>query len=370
MLRLRFVAALLLIVLAARAVVAQEPGPGRIVTLAGTGKTGDIPAVPAPARETPVDQPFGVEWGPDGAWYVTTVGSHRVLRIDPATSLVTSVAGSGSRGYSGDDGPAVSALLNEPYEVRFNAAGDIYFVEMQNHLIRVVDRASGTIRTLAGSGQAGFRGDGGPARVAEFKQPHSLVVAPSGDVYVADIGNHRIRRIDAATGRIETIAGDGRAVLPQDGALAREQPIRGPRALALTGETLWVALREGNSVWRIELSSGVIRHVAGTGRTGYSGDDGPAATATFAGPKGLVADGRGRLYLVDTENQAIREVDVERGLIRTIAGGGPATRGFAVESGSAREARFDRPHGIGLSPSGQIAIGDTNNHRVRLLRAP
>lgn len=338
----------------------------QIETVAGTGKPGAFdPTAKLPA----VDQPFGVEWGPDDALYITSVGQHRVLRLDPATRTLTSVAGNGQQGYDGDGGPAGEARLNEPYEVRFDAEGRfMYFVEMRNHAIRRVDRRSGIISTVAGNPQDGFAGDGGPAREARFRQPHSIALDEHGNLYIADIGNHRIRRIDAATGIITSIAGNGEKKLPPDGSHAKDQPILGPRALHVVDNDLWVALREGNSIWRLDLNSGTIHHVAGSGKKGYSGDGGPPRDATFNGPKGIVATPEGVVYGVDTENQVIRAIDSRSEQIATIAGAGPAARGFAIERGPALEAWLDRPHGIGIAPDGTLFIGDTNNHRVRALR--
>lgn len=345
-----------------------ETRPLVIETIAGNGQPGDLPAGGGAALEVPVDQPFGVELGSDGALYITSVGQHRVLRLDRGTGKITSVAGNGAKGYSGDGQAATAAQLNEPYEVRFDRDGNMFFVEMQNHLVRRVDRKSGKISTVAGTGAAGFSGDGGPAIKAQFRQPHSIAFDDRGQLYVADIGNHRIRQIDLASGTIRTIAGNGQRELPVDGQKSVGHAMAGPRALAVTGRTLWVALREGHSVWRIDLDTLVTRHVSGTGKSGYSGDGGPAAAATYNGPKGMVATNDGVLYVVDTENQVIRRIDTAHNRVETIAGSGPSARGFAGEKTPALSARFDRPHGIGISPAGELFIGDTNNHRVRMLR--
>jgi sugar lactone lactonase YvrE len=147
--------------------------------------------------------------------------------------------------------------------------------------------------------------------------------------------------------------------------MARGNPILGPRALAVVGRTLWIALREGHSIWRLDLDSLVIRHVAGTGQAGYSGDGKAARAATFNGPKGIAATADGRVYVVDSENQAIRAIHTSGGLIETVAGGGPSARGFSGEKCPALEAKLDRPHGICIAPAGGLFLGDTNNHRVR-----
>jgi sugar lactone lactonase YvrE len=338
-----------------------------VETVAGTGKAannGDAGL----ATKMNVGQPFGVEIGPDGALYITEVENHRVRRLDLKSQQITTVAGSGTKGYSGDGGPATKAELNEPYEVRFDEAGNMYFVEMRNHLIRRVDRQTGKISTIAGTGKAGYAGDGGPATKAQFSSPHSIAFDEAGNLYVADIGNHRVRKIDMKTGVIDTIVGTGEKKNPTSGSIALGQPIYGPRALAIGDTTMWIVLREGNSVWRLDLISGIVKHVAGTGKKGYSGPDGEPLSATFDGPKGCALDAAGRLCIVDTENQVIRVLDDAGRSLKTIAGKGPKGRGFAGDDGPALGAEFDRPHGIGFAPNGDLYIGDTNNHRVRRLR--
>ncbi|MBL7037629.1 MAG: hypothetical protein ISR77_03315, partial [Pirellulaceae bacterium] len=164
---------------------------GTIDTVAGTGQP-DNNGGAGVATQVNIGAPFGAEIGPDGALYVTEVGNHRVLRVDLTTGQLTAVAGCGRQGYSGDGGPAMKAELNEPYEVRFDKDGNMYFVEMRNHIIRKVDAKTRIISTIAGIGKPGYGGDGGPATKAMFKNPHSIALDGRGGLYVADIGNHRI----------------------------------------------------------------------------------------------------------------------------------------------------------------------------------
>jgi streptogramin lyase len=360
----RCIAATLLIITSAGSIRADTY---TIETVAGTSKPGNN-GDSGLATETNIDQPFGVEVGPDGALYITEVGQHRVRRLDLKSGQLTTVAGCGRKGYAGDGGPATEALLNEPYEVRFDSQGNMIFVEMQNHLVRRVDRQTGKISTIAGTGRAGFAGDGGPATKAEFRQPHSITFDRDGALYIADIGNHRVRRIDPKSGVIESIAGNGEKKLPVSGTKAAGQAIFGPRALVVDGSKLWIALREGNSIWQLDLPSGSITHVAGSGRKGFSADAGKPLETTFDGPKGIAIDRGGRIQIMDTENQAVRELDLAGEVIRTTAGQGPKARGFGGDGGPATEAKFDRPHGICTASDGSIYIGDTNNHRVRRLR--
>jgi streptogramin lyase len=291
-----------------------------------------------------------------------------VRKLDLKSGELTTVAGNGTKGYSGDGEPATKAQLNEPYEVRFDQSGNMLFVEMQNHLVRKVDAKTGIIRTVAGTGKAGFSGDGGPATKAQFSSPHSIALDAEDNVYIADIANHRIRRVDAKTGIVTTIAGNGEKKPPIDGAVAAGKPMIGPRALFIQEGTLWIALREGHSVWRMSLADGVLQHVAGTGKKGFSGDGGPAKDATFDGPKGIALDASGNIYVVDTENHAIRKLDAASGQISTLAGQGPKHRGGAGDGGLATSAQMARPHGIGVGPDGAVFIGDSDNHRVRRVR--
>jgi sugar lactone lactonase YvrE len=288
--------------------------------------------------------------------------------LDLDSGQLTTVAGNGVMGYSGDGGPATAARLNEPYEIRFDPQGNMYLVEMKNHVVRRVDARSRTISTIAGTGQPGFSGDGGPARAAQLNNPHSIALDGGSGLYVADIGNHRIRRVDLQAGTIESIAGNGQRQLPIDGQPARGHPMLGPRALFVEQQSLWIALREGHSIWRMDLDDGRLHHVAGTGRRGYSGDGAKANEATFDGPKGIAIGPHGHIYVADTENHAIRRIDRPTGIIATIAGGGPERRGGDGDGQLATAARLDRPHGICVGREGAVYVGDTLNHRVRRVR--
>ena len=291
-----------------------------------------------------------------------------MIGVDQKTGRAETIAGSGKKGYSGDGGLATNADLNEPYEVRFDSSGNIYFVEMMNNIIRKIDAKSGFIQTIAGTGQKGYSGDGGKAIDATFNRPHSIVLDPQSDhLYVADIGNHRIRRINLKTGILTGFAGNGEKKLPKHGAkVSPDVPMFGPRALYITNRTLWVALREGHSVWKINLDTHVISHVAGTGKKGYSGGGGDPLKGTFNGPKGIVVDAKEEnIYVVDTENQAIRRIDLVNNRLTSHAGYGPKGRGFMADYVKAENAKFGRPHGICIGPDGWVYTGDTLNHRVR-----
>ena len=235
---IRLLVTTLLFTLAACAPGGEPSDPGSatppaktVDTLAGTGVSGSA-GDGGPGDEAQVGNPFGVVIGPDDALYICEVDTHRVRRLDLKTNVISTVVGSGRKGYSGDGGPALEADLNEPYEIRFAANGDMYFVEMRNSIVRKVDAATGTISTVAGTGEAGYSGDGGPAVEARLHDPHSIELDGQGSLYIADIGNHRVRQVDLATGVISTLAGTGEQAPTPDGATLEGTPLNGPRAIA------------------------------------------------------------------------------------------------------------------------------------------
>src|SRR5438874_840107 len=234
-----------------------------------------------------------------------------------ADYVITTAVGTGAKGFAGDGGPATAALLNGPFDVAFDRAGNLYFSDTFNHRIRRVDARSGGITTVAGNGEPGYSGDGGPAMRASLNEPYGIAIDRAGNIFVADRLNRRVRRIDAVNGTITTLAG-----------------------------------------------TGIINTVAGTTGRGYSGDGGPALAAVFDAPKEMALDPDGNVLIVDTENHAIRLIDRNTGIVTTIAGGRQGARG---DGGPAAGAGLDRPHGVVVGPDGAIYIGDTNNHRIRKL---
>ena len=266
---------------------ALTAAPRTITTIAGTGVKG-FSGDGGPGTIGQLNNPYGLVIGPGGALYICEVDNHRIRRLDMKTGKLSTVAGNGTEGYSGDGGPALEASLNQPYEIRFDKAGNMFFVEMKNHIVRRVDARTKIISTVAGSGKPGFSGDGGPAAKAQFNQPHSIAFDPQGGLFVCDIGNHRIRRIDLKNGTIETYAGTGEKKKTPDGAALAGAPINGPRAIDLDAKgNLYVVLREGNQVLRIDPKENRIHHIAGTGEKGHTGDGGPAKDAKLNGPKGI-----------------------------------------------------------------------------------
>lgn len=339
-------------------------GKHTITTFAGTGQKG-FAGDGGPATKAQLDNPFGLVRGPDGALYVCEVGNHVIRRI-ARDGGITTFAGTGRRGYSGDGGPATKADLNEPYEVRFDQAGNLFFVDMASAVVRRVAAKTGVITTVAGTGQAGFSGDGGPAVKAQFKQPHSIQLDSQGNLFVCDIGNHRIRKVNLKTGIITTFAGTGQKGPTPDGAKIAGTPLNGPRAIDFDqAGNLWVALREGNQVFKIDMKAGVIRHAAGTGKKGFTGNGGPAQQATLSGPKGISMAPDGNVYLADTESHSIRMIDVKRGTLELVAGTGEKGDG---PDGDPFKCRMARPHGVFVDNDGAVFVGDSEAHRVRVIR--
>jgi DNA-binding beta-propeller fold protein YncE len=343
----------LLAALTPSSLVAANPS---VSTLIGTGARG--------YSDREVNNPYGLVIGPDRALYFCDLHNQRIRRLDLKTRRTTTVAGNGQRAYGGDGGSATAAALNMPHEIQFDSAGNIYIAERDNHVVRKVEAKTGIISTFAGTGMPGFSGDGGRAARAQLRQPHSIAVDPGGKLLICDIGNHRIRQVDFSTGMIETYGGTGERQPTPDGAQVKTAPLNGPRTMSFDRDgNLYLALREGNAIYRIATKAGTIHHLAGTGEQGYSGDGGPARLARLAGPKGL-AYGGGRLYVADTESHVIRSIDLATGLITTVLGTG--VRGDGPEPDPLRCA-LSRPHGVLVDADGVLYVADSEAHRIRVV---
>ena len=331
--------------------------PASVSTLLGTGSPG--------YSASQVNNPYGVVIGRDGALYFCDLGNQRIRRFDPLTKQLADIAGTGSAGYAGDGGRAASASLNMPHEIAFDARGHIYVAERDNHVVRQIDATTGVISTLAGTGVAGFSGDAGDAAQAQLRQPHSIAIGPDGRLLICDVGNHRIRAVNLSSRVIDTIGGTGERLPTPDGAPLKGTPLNGPRTMVVdTDGTIYLALREGNALFRIAPKTATLHHLAGTGEQGYSGDGGPARRAKLAGPKGLALSER-HLYLADTESHTIRRVDLSTGVITTVLGTGERGDG---PDGDPLRCKLSRPHGIFAARDGTLYVGDSEAHRIRVLR--
>ena len=337
--------------------------PGIITTVAGTGERG-YRGDGGPASAAQLSEPFMCAFDPAGNLYIAEAMNHCIRRVDAGTGTIATIAGTGEQGYSGDGGPATSATFNQPYSLQVDANGDVYVVDRLNFVIRKIDAATGIVTTLAGTGEAGYGGDGGPATHAQFREPNDCFLDGRDGLLVADIQDQRIRRIDLASGIITTFAGNGAKERGGDGQPAAEASILGARAVCMdaAGNT-YIAEREGNGI-RLVDPQGIMHTLAGAGEFGYEGDGGPAREATWGAPKAIRCDRAGNLLVVDTENHAIRRIDAATNIVTTLAGG---RRGGEGDGGPATDAAMDRPHGLDLDLAGNIYIADSNNHRVRVV---
>ena len=333
---------------------------GIIQTIAGTGEAG-YSGDGGPATTAVLREPFMCAFDPAGNLLFSESRNYCVRRIDAQTGVITTLVGDGQAGYSGDGGPANRARLNEPYSLTVDDNGDIYIVDRLNAVVRKVDGATGIISTIAGTGEPGYGGDGGPGTLAQLREPNDCYLDGRGGLLIADIQDQRIRRLGLDTGIITTFAGNGEKVRAGDGLPATQASILGARAVCMDGiGNTYIAEREGNGVRKVD-TSGIMSTLAGTGERGYTGDGGPAIAATWGAPKAIRCDAAGDVIVVDTENHAIRRINAE-GIVTTIAGGHLGADG---DGGPATAAGLERPHGCGIGPDGTLYIADSNNHRVR-----
>ena len=339
--------------------------PGRIQTYVGTGEPG-YGGDGGSADKAVCNEPFMCDFDSAGNLFYTEAQNHVVRRVDLATGHVTTVAGNGDSGYSGDGGPATQATMKEPYSLSVDGNGDIYIVDRLNAVVRKVDGATGNMSTVAGTGEPGHSGDGGPGNKAMLREPNDCFLDGNGGLLIADIQDQRIRRLGLANGIINTFAGNGEKGRSGDGKHALEASFLGSRAVCMDSKgNTYVAEREGNGVRKID-ANGVMSTLAGTGELGYEGDGGPALTATWGSPKALRCDAQDNVVVVDTENHAIRLIHADTGIVTTIAGGRLGGEG---DGGPATEASMDRPHGCGIDAQGNIFVADSNNHRIRVVGA-
>lgn len=337
----------------------------KIETVAGLGRAG-FSGDGGPAIKAELNNPYGLCVGPSGELFICDMGNHRVRKID-RSGIITTVAGSGEKGWRGDGGPALAAALNEPYEVRFDRDGNMFFVEMRNNIVRRVDAKSGIISTIAGMGKAGFGGDGGAATNALLNQPHSIQFV-GRELWICDIGNHRIRAVDLSSGIIKTVGGTGEKLSTREGKTVAGNPLNGPRAIDVDSlGNVWLALREGNAIYRIDGATRAVKRMAGNGSQGFSGNGGSALEAALSGPKGITVAKNGWIIWADTESHSIRFLDSKKETVELLVGDGKKGDGT---DGDALACELSRPHGVFADQNGNLWIGDSENHRVRRMKLP
>jgi sugar lactone lactonase YvrE len=309
--------------------------------------------------------PNGLALDKQGNLYISDIGTHQILKLTRDGRL-TVFAGVGEPGFAGDGGPASQARFFAPHDITFDPDGNLLVADSLNHRIRRID-SRGIISTIAGTGVSGYSGDGGPASQAQFNGPQAINVDPKGNLLVADTYNHVARRIDRS-GIITTFAGKEPG-LSGDGGLATEARISLPTDVGAAPDGAVYVADSGNSRIRRIGVDGIIQTIAGSGTgsglggAGFAGDSGPAERAKLFSPASLQLGGSGALYISDTGNNRIRVI--REGAITTVAGSGDA--GFRGDDGAARIAILNTPQKIRLAPDGSLCIADRGNGRVRLI---
>jgi sugar lactone lactonase YvrE len=300
-------------------------------------------------------EPFGVAFDGKGALFICEYKGEKITRLDP-TGTASLFAGTGSASYGGDGGPANQAALRDPHGLLIGPGEVMYIADTLNHRIRKVDLKTGAISTIAGTGVAGFSGDGGPATKATFNGVFGIALGPGGKLYVADLSNRRVRMITLKTGSISTIAGNGTDAVPADGAVAAESPLQDPRAVAADSQgNVYILERRGNAL-RVVDKKGTIRTLIKPG----------SITPDMNGPKHLCVDQRDNVIIADAENHLVRKYSPRDGSTVVIAGTGQ--KGDRVEPGDPLKTQLNRPHGVFVHPSGDLYITDSYNHRILKMR--
>ena len=349
----------------ALALALAAPARAEVAVLVGD-PAGRVTNEPDPAR---VNEPFAVAFDAEGRMYgVEYTRGNRLFRV-AADGAVEFVAGRFHVSKHGDVFPpdqvtaAADVRFHGLHDVAIGREGKVFVADTFNHQIRGFDPATRSVAVVAGTGEAGFSGDGGPARSATFKQAYCGSLVPAGDaLLVADIGNHRLRRVSLRDGTVVTVVGNGKAGRPVDGATSLATPLAGPRAACMAADgTIYLALREGNAL--VEIKNGTVRTVVNAaGKAGYGGDDGPGREALLAGPKYVSLDRAGRVLIADTENHCIRRYDPASETITTVAG--VPTKAGAAIGADLRSTQLARPHGCAIALDGRLVIADSDNDRI------
>jgi sugar lactone lactonase YvrE len=342
------------------AVAISSARADRVVLVAGGGDKDEG----AKATESKLNMPFGVDFDAAGNLYFVEIDGHRVCRIDPQ-GVLTRIAGTGRKGLAGDGGPATNAEFNALHNLTLAKNGDIYLADTLNHRVRKIDARARVITTVAGS-EKGFGGDGGPADKARFSGIYCATLDPAGErLYLADLDNRRIRMVELKSGIVSTVAGNGERGVPSDGSMAKDSPLVDPRAVCADAAGNVYALERSGHALRIVDSRGAVRTVVGTGQKGAGGDGGNAREATLNGPKHLCIDHDGGVIIADTENHIVRKYNPRDGKIVRLAGSGKRGTGGASDlGGSPLEVELNQPHGVYVHANGDLYVSDSSNRRI------
>jgi trimeric autotransporter adhesin len=343
---------------------------GTITTVAGTGKLGTS-GNGGPATSAQLIQPYCAVSDTAGNLYIADLAANTVRKVAAGSGIISLYGGNGTPTYNGDGGPATSASMYGPNACALDSSGDLYIADGANNVIRKITASTGIITTVAGNGteagtsEGGFSGDGGLATKAELNHPNGIIVDSSGNLFISDTGNQRVREINGSTGIITTIAGNGTYGYSGNGALATSAMIGNPEQLALDASgNLYIAEQGENVITKVNLSTGIINAVAGTGLVSEDsiGDGRPATHAQLNEPEGVAIDAAGNIYISDTGNDRVRKVTISTGLITTVVG---STTGYSGDGGNASRAKLHNPAGLFFDGSGSLYIADADNGVVR-----
>ena len=338
-----------------------------ISTIAGTGSAG-YSGDGGAATAAKINAPVRVTLDNAGNLYITDRGNNSIRKIHLSTGVITTVAGTGVASFSGDGGSAIAATLNSPNDAIVDVNGNIYIADGQNQRIRKVTESTGVITTIVGTGTAGYNGDGIAANTAEVNNPYDLVIDANGNLLFSDRTNNRVRKITASTNIISTVVGTGAASYSGDGAAATAAGISNPIGLVLDASGNMYIGDYGNKVIRKVNAAGIISTFAGTGVVGFTGDGGQATAAELSNASEMTVDQPGNVYISDVTNHRIRKVITSTGIINTIAGNG--TAGYNGDGITALAAELNNPSGTVVDANGNMFICDGSNNRIRKVNNP
>jgi sugar lactone lactonase YvrE len=341
-----------------------------IYTIAGGGISGLGDGGLAVAAQ--LNNPHGMAIDAAGNIYLADGNNYRVRKISTGVSTITTTAGTGNSSYNGSNMAATSANLTGPWDVAVDAAGNIYVAELSGNLVRKVDVTTGLISIIAGIAptmgppNGGYNGDGIPANTAKLYGPNGLALDAAGNLYISEYYNNRVRKVTASTGLISTVAGiGGVGGYNGDGILATSAQLSEPFGIAFDAAgNFYIADRDNNRIRKVDASTGLISTVAGNGGMGFSGDGGQATLAQLR-PNSIDVDAAGNVYFCDAQNCRVRKVTAATGIITTIAGTG--SNGYNNDGIPAVTAQLANPSGVGVDAAGNIYISDAGNNRLRMI---
>ncbi|HQR33553.1 MAG TPA: BACON domain-containing carbohydrate-binding protein [Blastocatellia bacterium] len=344
----------------ARTLTVNVAAPSSLLTVAGTGTNG-FSGDNGQAISANISRPIRMTFDAAGNLFFADLNNNRVRRVTP-NGIITTIAGTGTAGFSGDNGPATSAQLNGPLGVALDRNGNLLIADAGNNRIRRINASTGVISTVAGTGDTGFNGDGGAATAARISAPENVFVDKDNNIFIADFGNNRIRKVAANGGTISTVAGTGTSGFSGDGGQATAATLSSPTDVAVDNAGNIYICAAGNNRIRKVTTDGVINTIAGNGNTTFNGDGILATAAAINGPQSIALDSAGNVYITDRGNSRIRKVTVSSDSISTLAGG---STGLSPDGSSTTGARLNLPTGIALDSVGNVFFSDRDNFRIR-----